>query len=375
MGIATFPQVVFSVLAANLILEFGVERWQIGALVTATGVTGALFSPAFGRLTDWIGAARATIGVLFTGMVGIGLIAISPTYLLLLAGAIISGGPQGWSNPATNALIVENTLVGSRGILTGVKQSGVQMGTFLGGLLLPLLTALWGWRVAVMSFLVVPAFGLAGMWNRPRQPGRTAAVREAAGALPAIVKWITFYGTVSGLATSAMFTFLPLFAEEAEGWTGTQAGWLIAGVGLVGVIARIVWGSLAEGRLGHGRTLVVLAAEAVVSAALLVLAATDVLPSWVLIPAAVLFAAGGIAWNAVGMLAVMDFSPPELVGRGTGVVLLGFLLGIGAGAPLMGLSVDRLGVYGPGWAGVGVLFVVCVFVARKIHETITLATQ
>jgi predicted MFS family arabinose efflux permease len=241
------------------------------------------------------------------------------------------------------------------------------MGTFLGGLLLPVLAVMWDWRIAVLAFLALPAAGLLGMLGRSGQRREIRRTGRGWGDVPRIVKWITFYGTVSGLATSATFTFLPLFAEEAEGWTSTQAGWLLAGVGLVGVAARIVWGSLAEGSLGHGRTLRLLAVGAMVSAVLLALAATDVVGSWILIPAAFLFAAGGIAWNAVGMLAVMDFSPAELVGRGTGLVLLGFLLGVGAGAPLMGLSVDRLGAYGPGWVGVGLLFVGCFFVAGKIQ--------
>ncbi|HSO50709.1 MAG TPA: hypothetical protein VLS86_09180, partial [Acidimicrobiia bacterium] len=93
----------------------------------------------------------------------------------------------------------------------------------------------------------------------------------------------------------------------------------------------------------------------------------------VLVPAALLLGSGAIAWNAVGMLAVMDFSPSDLVGRGTGLVMLGFLTGVGLGAPLMGLSVDRLGVYTPGWVVVATLFASAALVAVKIHRTGTLA--
>jgi len=92
-----------------------------------------------------------------------------------------------------------------------------------------------------------------------------------------------------------------------------------------------------------------------------------------LVPAALLFGAGAVAWNAVGMLAVMDYSLPELVGRGTGLAMLGFLTGIGIGAPLMGLSVDRLGSYTPGWVVLASLFFVCAVVAGRIHRTGTLA--
>jgi predicted MFS family arabinose efflux permease len=81
---------------------------------------------------------------------------------------------------------------------------------------------------------------------------------------------------------------------------------------------------------------------------------------------------GAVAWNAVGMLAVMDYSAPELVGRGTGLAMLGFLTGIGLGPPLMGLSVDRLGVYTPGWVVITILFLAGALVAGRIHRTGTL---
>ena len=144
-------------------------------------------------------------------------------------------------------------------------------------------------------------------------------------------------------------------------------------MGLVGVAARITWGSASERWLGHGRTLRLLALQSAGAAGLLALASADLAASWVLVPAALLMGAGAVAWNAVGMLAVMDYSAPELVGRGTGLVTLGFLGGIGVGPPLMGLSVDRLGSYTPGWVVIVVLFLAGAMIAGKVHRTGTLA--
>jgi predicted MFS family arabinose efflux permease len=371
MGVATFGQSAFGVLASNLREEFSVERWQIGVLVTASGFTGALLSPIFGRFTDRIGSVRSVIGVLILGMIAMVLVSVAPNYFILVCGALLSGVPNGWTNPATNALIVDNVVAGARGVITGIKQSGVQMAAFLGGLLLPALSAATNWRVAFASFLVFPAFGLVGMWRRPEV--ERAPREEGESPIPTAVKWIAVYGTLIGLGVSGTTTFLPLFAEESQGWTTTQAGLLIAGVGLVGVVARITWGSASERWLGHGRTLRLLAAQSAVAALLLALASAGTFPSWVLIPAALLIGSGAVAWNAVGMLAVMDYSLPELVGRGTGLAMLGFLTGIGIGAPLMGLSVDRLGSYTPGWVVLASLFFVCAVIAGRIHRTGTLA--
>lgn len=376
MAVATFPIVTFSVVAADLIEEFDISRAQVGFLVTATGLVGALVSPLFGRLTDRLGAVTSTRGVLTFGVFTLFALSISPAYAVLFLVAVFSGLPNGWTNPATNALIVESVPAGSRGLVTGIKQSGVQIGTFLAGLLMPVFAALWGWRVAIAIFILIPVSGLIGMWGqenrteaRQREPGRSG------DRLPTAVKWIAVYGAISGMATSAMFGFLPLFAEEDRLWSAQAAGSLIAIVGIVGVAARISWAPAAERTLGHGLTLRILALTSMVSAILLALAASDVLDSWVLVLAALLLGGGAIAWNAVGMLAVMDLSPPGLVGKGTGVVLFGFLGGLAVGPPLLGLSVDAFGTYVPGWIAVAVLLALDGLIAGRIPKGSTLAAS
>ncbi|MGD2043776.1 MAG: MFS transporter, partial [Acidimicrobiia bacterium] len=163
MATSTFPIAVASVLAAHLIDEFDISRAEVGFLVTASGLVGAVASPFFGRLTDRLGAVRSVVGTLAAGGAALAALALSPNYAVLIVAAILTGFPNGWGNPSTNALIVDNVPPGSRGVLTGIKQSGVQVGFFLGGMLLPLFAGLWSWRLAVLAFLVMPLAGLLGM--------------------------------------------------------------------------------------------------------------------------------------------------------------------------------------------------------------------
>lgn len=373
MATSTFPIIVASVLAAQLIDEFAISRAEIGFLVTGSALVGSLASPLFGRISDRLGGVGSVIGTLAGGAVTLTALALSPNYGLLVGAAFLSGFPNAWGNPATNTLIVENVPPGERGFVTGVKQSGVQVGTFLGGMLLPILTAWWTWRAAVLAFLAMPAGGLIAMMGRRRVRHDPSSPRPSGGELPAAVAWIAVYGFVSAVATSAMIGFLPLFANERMGWSETAAGTLIALLGLAGIGARLIWPRLSERTLGHSWTLLILALMSTGSALVLTLASSDVLAPWTLVPAVLLLGGGSVAWNAVGMLAVMDLSPEGSVGRGTGQVLLGFLLGLAIGPPLMGYSVDVLGSYTPGWVATMVLLLASGALALRIPSGATTA--
>jgi len=376
MATTTFPFIVASVLAAQLLEEFDIGRAQVGFLVTATGLVGALASPALGRLTDRLGGVKSTTWTLLAGVVSLAALAVSPTYAVLVTAAVLTGIPNGWGNPATNALIVDNVASGARGVVTGVKQSGVQVGTFLGGLFLPIFTVWWNWRVAVLIFLAMPLAGLVGMiGRRDVDHHESRGTMLVTGKLPTTVAWIAVYGFVSGLASSAIIGFLPLFAVEDQLWSKTAAGSIIAAVGLTGIFSRILWSRVSERFVGHGRTLRILSWMTTVTGVTLALASMGVLPSWVLVPAAFLLGGGAVAWNAVGMLAVMEISPPGLVGKGTGSVLFGFLLGVAIGPPLMGYSVDVLSTYTPGWLTAAGLMATSALIAYRVPDGRDLPVQ
>ncbi|MFQ5522811.1 MAG: MFS transporter, partial [Acidimicrobiia bacterium] len=204
MAVATFPLAAYSVLAADLIDEFGILRSQVGLLITANSLVGALSSPFFGHLTDRVGAVQATRGTFIVAAATLVGMALAPAYGVLVLVALTAGLANGWGNPATNALIVENLPPGGRGVVTGIKQSGVQVGIFLAGLTLPALASLWDWRLAVALFVVVPLVGFAITSGLPRRDEvHRGGADGDSGGLPSSVKWLAVYGTISGMATSS----------------------------------------------------------------------------------------------------------------------------------------------------------------------------
>lgn len=366
MTASSYQIFAFAVLAVDIIDDLEISRTALGLLGSLNTLVGALTAPVTGRITDRIGARRATIIVLLISGLGIAMMAMSTSATLLGLSALVAGIPQGWGNPTTNALIAQRVPIESRGTTTGIKQSGVQLGIFLSGFTLPGLALRFGWRGALWGYAAIFAIGAVvtalTLTEAPTDPaGRTGAPghqtgrpdRVATGGradrppLPGFIWLISAYALLLGTVGGAVGRFFPLWAHEVVGLTTVMAGILVALSGLLGIASRIVAGRLAQDRIEPSRLLAVLAVTG--AGYCVILAATTTVGSWILWPATVLNSIGIAAWNAVAMLAIILTVPPESSGRASGIVMLGFLGGLTIGSPLAGVAVDRWGTYQPVW--------------------------
>lgn len=372
MGASTFAMNVFAVLATPLRAEFGAARWQIGILVTVNMAVGALLSPVAGTISDRFAPRYSTAATLVVAGIGFLAMGVAPGYLLLAAASMLGGVAQAMCNPATNRLIMAQAEAGRRGLLTGVKQAGVQAGTFLGGILLPIgaVSAL-GWRGTIALAAVVPAAALVLLVLLVRgRPAPVMAAPPAQGRTPPVVLRLAGYGGLLGMAGGSLLTYLPSFAQEEFGLGTEVGGALVAVLGAVAFITRLTAGSLSERWFGHHRTLMGMAVVTALAGGFLALAGSS---GW-LWPASVLIGLGPAAWNVVANVAVMELSPPGAAGRGSGIMMTGFLGGMAVGAPLMGASVDILDSYRPGWVAVVGLGLIAAWVAHDIQEEAVAAT-
>jgi predicted MFS family arabinose efflux permease len=366
MASSTFALTAFSVLSGSLFDTFALRRWQLGALVMAAAGVGACASPALGQLSDRLGgrgALQLTLGLSALTLAGI---ALSPVYLALTAAALVSGLAQATANPATNKLIGLHVAGGSRGTVTGIKQAGVQVGVFLGGALLPLGAVHVGWRPTVLIAATVPLIGLLVSHRLlPSAPsrGERPPVRSAVSRSPFLLR-LALYGFLIGAGWSAVFTYLPDYAQSAFGWGPTAAGLLVSVSGLCGIVGRVGWSRLAEQRLGASTTLIALAAIGLVAVVSMLFAGKAQPLLWA--ASAALGASSG-SWNSVGMLAIIDRMPTDIAGAASGVVMFGFLIGLGVGAPPFGWAVDLTGSYAPGLVAVALVHAAGLWVARTLH--------
>ncbi len=370
MVVSTFQLFVIAVLAAEIIDEFGVTKWQIGMLGAANTGVGALMAPWLGRLTDRLGARNATGLVFATSGLGMIMTATAGTYALLVFGSLISGVPQGWSNAATNKLIAARSGLKSSGLITGFKQSGVQLGSFMAGMVMPAVAVNFDWHAGLVGIGVatILAGGLA-MWVLvpDRAVATSTHLTPSRTPLPSFVFQVAVYALFVGLAAGGVGRFIPLFANEKLGFSLQGAGVVFAFQGALGIVARLMWGRATEARLPLRGSLLAMALGGAGVFVLLLLATS--IGGWILWPIAALMAFTTSAWNVVAMLAVIRSVPVAEAGRATGVVMMAFLGGLTISGPAVGWSIDRTGGYSQAWwALLAMVLIGAVSVSREFGQ-------
>lgn len=350
MAVATFSSPSLAVLATFVIEDLSISRTALGVVLAVVNVLAAVLSPGVGRITDRVGGKAAIVGLFGVAVATYVVFGIAVAYAMLVIGAMLAAISQAAANPSTNRLIAEALPPGERGVVTGIKQSGVQAGIFLGGLILPTLATALGWRGAYLTVAAVPALFavVAAVVVPPAPVSSEERRRRSRGRLPTAIWWLAAYGFLLGFSGAVMF-FAPLYIVEDLGLDPRIAGVVMAAVGLISVATRILWSRYAEVTGRFRASLAVMALLSIVAAIAFWLAGSAASAAWLLWPAAVFIALGSSSWNSVGMLAVIVEAGTDATGRASGVVLFGFLTGLGIAPPLFGAIVDQTGSYDVMW--------------------------
>jgi MFS family permease len=374
MAAATFTPASLGILATFIIDDLSISRAELGVVLGLVNVAAAVLSPIAGRVTDRIGGKKSLIALFVTAGATFLILGTAVAYAMLFVGALAGAISQATANPATNKLIAEDVPAGKRGVITGVKQSGVQAGIFLGGLTVPTLAIILGWRGAYLIVAVVPlVLAAVTAWAVPAAPKVTIEHRTRSRApLPSAIWWLAGFGFLMGLSGAVTF-LVPLFAEEMLGLSPVAGGIAAAVIAFVAVPGRILWSRYAERSGAFRGSLGAMAVLSIAAAGLFYLSGAAA--AWLLWPAAVLIAAGSSSWNSVGMVAVMVEAGVASTGRASGVVLFGFLTGLGIAPPIFGAIVDHTGSYDVMWllsalAAAGSAAVIVAW-QRSVRESVT----
>ncbi|WP_307665902.1 MFS transporter [Streptomyces sp. V1I1] len=346
MAFSMMQLFLLGALGPRLVDELDVSPTVLGLTTTIGFGAAAVLSPVGGRVVDRVGPRRCLVALLLVSAMALALIGSAPGVGLLLAAVALGGLPQALANPATNKAILATVPPRRRGSVTGMKQSGVQLGAFAAGLPLAALAGVAGWRGAVWT--AAGAAAGAALWaarGLPADPPPVAAGPRSSLVPRGAIAWLAVFSLLLGCGIASVNTYLALYGAQRLGLGPTAAGALVAVLGVAGVAGRVGWSKVA-GDAGRAVWLPGGLAAGSVAAALLLAGASFVHPlAWVAAVAVGVFA---VAANAVSMVLVMQRAAPGRAGQDSALVSAGFFAGFAVGPPLFGLLAES-GHYGPGW--------------------------
>jgi MFS family permease len=327
---ASIVQQALGVLAPFLIVEYGVNKAQLGALFTAMNVGAMCFTAFSGVLTDRFGERPmvAISGALMTvALVGSVLV---PNYVWLGAGIAVFGVGYAVQTPAGGRAIL-SWFDRDRGLAMGIRQTGVPIGGMIGALVMPFVALHFGgYRpallvaaalVAVLTFVAVAGY-------RDRRAERPAPVRSrdvwrgmAVLARDPRVIAVTLTSMVLINAQLALNGFLTVTAIDVIGIAPQAAATGFAAAFAAATAARLFWGWYSD-RFMRGARLPLMAVLCVLASLAALLCGILHPPLALLfVPTAMLMGFSAAGWNGIMAAALAEIGGAERAGSALGVTM------------------------------------------------------
>jgi cyanate permease len=324
MGVLALP-----VMAPAVAADTGFPPSALGVYSLAMWTAALASSSIAGELIARFGALRLVQITLALVAVGLACGATG-MQVALVATAVLIGIGCGIETPASSDVLARATPAARRTIIFSLKQTGVQIGGMLAGLVFPAVLPLLGWRGAMLvltGLVLAGAIALEPM--RRRYDRRRPTPRPAVGG-PTGFAFVIQTPALRRLATasfafhcmqSCLNTFFVAYLVGEAGYTLAAAGGLLALAQFGGFVGRLGFGFLIGPRLDVTALLIALGVAMAAASAAAVLGAST-LPIAAFAVLCFVFGLAASGWNGVFLAEVARESPPGQIARVTGGAMI-----------------------------------------------------
>lgn len=349
-----------SALGPALSLDLDLTRAQFGGFSVVLFAVTAIFSVPFGRLVDVMSHRVGLILTFALTLLALAVLASAESFAGFIGSAIVGGAALAFSNPLTNRMVGLLADPGRRGSIIATKQTGPQISQIITATAYPAVGAALTWRAGFGfgGVLVAVVLALVLLWPLPQV--RTGGDQRQVQSELAISRELTHprrglgvltvYAVLSGAVYQSVFFSLPLFAHEQLNLQPELGALTGAVLGATGLVARLVWGSVAD-RLEKYTIALAAVGALTFGATLLFLASAVFGAAWALWIGAALFGVSGTAVVVLLTSALLRYYSPRHAGTASGILSMGTFAGFASGPLLFGALADSAG-YVAAWAGV-----------------------
>jgi predicted MFS family arabinose efflux permease len=355
---ATMAAYTLSTASPHIAPDLGVENEdvaQLVAIVYGIGAISALFAPP---LVHRFGGMGVSLAICTAAGVMQATAVLSETMMMLSFAAVALGCCYGMTAPSSSHVLAKLAPAKRRNIIFSIRQIGVPMGGILGGVLIPPLILLGGWRMAFgaqLVFVLILALSIYMVRHRfdfdrdlhakilrPSGPSRVIGLlRELPELRPLAFASVIYSGIQLCFGAFLVTQIVRIHGQEAYHFASAIA---LVTFQLSGIGTRIVLGFAADAWVS-ARTL--LAAQGVLMGISAIFAAQydSAWPLWLILANTAL--AGATASGYTG-LAFAEFARIGGTARAAETTGLGAALmfaGVAVMAPLFRLGIDLFGGY------------------------------
>jgi MFS family permease len=340
---ASIIQQAVGALAPFLILEFGVNKTQLGSMFTSLYIGSALCTAFSGVLTDRLGERTmvAISGAVMTVALLLSVAVENYTWLVVSLG--LFGAGYAGSMPAGGRAIL-GWFDTDRGFAMGIRQTGVPIGGLIGGIVLPLAAIhLGGYRAALLvaaALTAIPAIIVFTVYKEApidRPPPTT--MRQLMGGMQRLardpkliaVSLICMTLVVCQLAING---FLTVTAIQVLHVPDSVARIAFDSAFVAATVARLFWGWYSDKYARHSLVTLLGTMSAFAAAASLAIALIGPAWSFLLIPAALALGFFGAGWNGIMAAALAEIGGADRAGSAIGLTLTA-LFGASAIGPIV----------------------------------------
>lgn len=363
--VAVLPPFLTGALAVGIRAELDFGPSALGGAIALYFIASSLSSTVLGpQVERWGVRPSLTVGALASAMSLAG-VAMAPQFVVLVGALMIGGVANAITQPAVGALLSRRISAGRLGLAFGIKQSAIPAATLLGGLLVPTLAVLAGWRGTFATMAGLAAVGGLVAWFGQSDGAMGKRPRRRLRDMPEFrsLALLSLGGGIGSAAATSLGSFL-VDSAVLSGIQEGRAGLLIALASAVGLTARIGFGWFADLRPTRSR-------YGSIGGLLFIGVPGYLLLSFGMpityVAGSVIAYGAGWAWAGLFHYAAVSQNPATPAAA-TGVVQVGMSLGAGLGPLGFGFVAERFGyeiawLMASGLSGLGG----AVFLAGRAH--------